>query len=360
MKKIEIFFRRLLLKLLLLLKKENQHPPIEKFYPNSRILFVRLNRIGDALVTTPLLKFIKKEVGCKISVLTSKSNYFIFSNALLGDEVIVYDKKKNGLFSLIKLLNSKNFDAVVDLHDDVSTTVSYLIAFSNSKYKFGLEKGTDKLYSHTIKRLNPEKHHVIERVMAFTELFGLINDPHENNIVFEPSEKSFVASREFLQKYFPKEKFLLGINISAGSEARFWGTDNYRELISSINEYDVNILLMCTGTDLSKAEKISNSSLPIFHNPEFENFSAMISNLNLLFTPDTSIVHIGSAFQIPVFGLYVKYNTQDIIWSPYKSVFDCIITREPTLKNVKLETVKEKFFPFFEKLYYEYSIKSDG
>jgi ADP-heptose:LPS heptosyltransferase len=222
-----------------------------------------------------------------------------------------------------------------------------------------LKKGTEKLYTHTIQKLDSEKNHVIDRVMAFSQLFGLQTLPNNYNIVFRPTEKSLEKSKKIIEEHFSQEKFLLGINISAGSEARFWGIENYSELISSIIDYKVNVLLMCAEHDLEYAQTISKGSIPIFYNHDFNEFSAMIYYLDLLFTPDTSIVHIGSAFHKPVFGLYVKYNTNDMIWSPYKSPFDCVITEEPTLKNVKLESVKEKFIPFFEKFYYEYSTKQE-
>ena len=77
----------------------------------------------------------------------------------------------------------------------------------------------------------------------------------------------------------------------------------------------------------------------------------------MLFTPDTSIVHIASAFCKPVFGIYVKYNTKDKIWSPYKSSFDCIITQNPTLENVRFESVIERFIPFLKKSIDEYRTK---
>jgi ADP-heptose:LPS heptosyltransferase len=82
--------------------------------------------------------------------------------------------------------------------------------------------------------------------------------------------------------------------------------------------------------------------------PDFDEFCAAISKLDFLFTPDTSAVHIASAFNIPVFGLYVKYNTNDMIWSPYKSKFECIITTEPNLNTVSFEDTIAKFKPFFE------------
>ncbi len=358
MKRIEILFRKILLQLLLLSKKEEKKLPFPIFNSESKVLFIRLNRIGDALVSTPLLKFIKEEIGCKVYVLASKNNHFVFNNPLLSDEVIIYDKKR-GISSLIKYLNKLNFDAVVDLHDDISTTVSYLISGLKCNYKLGLSKGTNKLYTNTILRLNPKKYHIVERINTFTQLFGKNHNSIQTNIVYSPTEESQCKAKEFIEEQFSEKKFLLGINISAGNEARFWGTNNYKKLISVINSYDVNIILMCMESDLKNAGEISEGVIPVFYNPDFDKFSAMIDNLNLLFTPDTSIVHIGSAFLKPIFGLYVKYNTQDMIWSPYKSPFDCIITEEPTLKNVKFELVKEKFIPFFEKFYYEYSTKSN-
>ncbi len=358
MKKIEIFFRRFLLKLLLLFSRKPKKNELN-LSSDSKILFIRLNRIGDALVVTPLLQTIKKEINCKTYVLASTSNWFVFDNKNLADEVIIFDKKKIGLFGLIRLLNSKKFDAVIDLHDDVSSTVSYIIAFMNVRYKIGLLKETEKLYTHIVEKLNPEKHHVIDRVMRFANVFNIRTRVEEINIVFESKKEEKEFSEDYIKNHFSKKRFLIGINISAGSEARFWGIENYKNLIQELKEFDVNILLMCAKRDIDYAAAISENSFPIFHNSEFGKFSSMVGNLDLLITPDTSIVHIGSAYKKPVFGLYVKYNTSNMIWSPYKSLFEFVVTEEPTLKNVKFETVKEKLIPFFEKLYYEYSIQQE-
>ena len=49
--------------------------------------------------------------------------------------------------------------------------------------------------------------------------------------------------------------------------------------------------------------------------------------LDFLITPDTSVVHIASIKKIPIFGLYVKYNTDDMIWSAYNCDFEAVVTR---------------------------------
>ncbi|MHB8930516.1 MAG: glycosyltransferase family 9 protein, partial [Melioribacteraceae bacterium] len=197
------------------------------------------------------------------------------------------------------------------------------------------------------------KHHVVDRMLEFGKLFGINLNPKTANIFFEPKYSSTKSAEEFIKNNYPVKKILFGINISAGSEARFWGVANYKLLISELSSYDLNMLLLCSPQDLDKATKISNNLIPIYYRPTFDEFCAMIPIVDFLFTPDTSIVHVISVFHKPMFGLYVKYKTNDIIWSPYKSEYDTIITEEPTLENVSFDQVKNKFIPFFEKFYFQ-------
>ncbi len=358
MKKIEIIIRKIILQLLLLFKwtkKKSNYPVLDK---NSKLLFIRLNRIGDALVTTPLLYELKQQIGCMIYVLASEQNYFIFNNSQLCDEIIVYNKRIKSQKGLINKLNELNFDAIIDLHDDVSTTVSYIVALTKSEYKIGFDKSNAKIYSNIIMRLDASKYHVIDRVMEFCKAFNIKPVSPDVNIKYQPSRESLNFIDSFISKNLSSQKFIFGINISAGSDARFWGTDNYKSLVELLKDYEIIPLIMCVERDLELALEVSQNNIPIFYNPSFDIFSAMVSRLDFLFTPDTSIVHIASAFKVPTFGIYVKYNTSDLIWYPYKSKFDSVTTLEPTLKNVKFDEVKIKFLPFFEKIYYEHKQNS--
>jgi ADP-heptose:LPS heptosyltransferase len=354
LKKLEIFTKNIFLELLLLFKKKEKPVELLKLDQNSKILFIRLNRIGDALVTTPLLYLCKKNLNCKIYVLASTNNYFVFNNSQLIDEIIIFNKKIKKISSAVNMINKLNFDAIVDLHDDVSTTVSYLMAFSNCKYKIGLNKKTSKLYNCIVRKLDASKYHIVQRTMEFAKPFNIKYDLNNTNIVYSPKTESLRIAEAFINKIFSNNRFLVGLNISAGSDARFWGVQRFKDTIDLLLNYDINLVILCVERDLKKAWEIAGRRVPIFYRPIFDEFSAMISKLNFLFTPDTSIVHIASAFKVPLFGIYVKYKTNDMIWSPFKSEFESIITTEPTLENLSFEQVKEKFIPFFEKKYYEY------
>ncbi len=349
MKNIEYFFKNILLKLLLFFNPVKKYSLLPSFNSNSVILFIRLNRIGDAIVTTPLLHEIKKQIGCKVIVLADSRNHFVFENNPSVDEIIIYKKGFNGITGINKIIREKNIDAVVDLHDDVSTTVSFLVALSKVKYKFGIFRSNNSIFTHTVEKLNPSDFHVIERNLELGKLFNLKINKSDASVSYYPSEEALQNAKSELKGLNPQNQFLVGINISAGSEARFWGVNNYKKLIEALSGYEIRVVLFCSESDYPLAQKIIEKDSIYPPTKDFGNFAAAIMNLDFLITPDTSVVHIASEKKIPLFGIYVKYNTDDMIWSPYNTAFECIITEEPTLKNISFESVIIKLIPFLEK-----------
>ncbi len=348
MKKLEYFFKNLLLNLLLLINKRKIHDFNNNDF--TKILFIRLNRIGDALITTPLLHEVRSKLNTKIFVLADRKNYVAFNNNPDIDNLIIFEKGIKGFFSVIKLIREEKINTIVDTHDDISTTVSFLIALASSNNKFGLEKENKNIFTKTIPQLNRQNNHIICRVLELTKLFNIEPDHVNTKVQYYPSNISLNKTKIFLENNNLQRKFLVGINISAGSIARFWGVDNYKKLLKYFSTFDVNIILLSSPFDIEIAKEICGYKYHYYLSNEFDEFAAMISELNFLFTPDTAAVHLASAFRVSTFGVYVKYKTQDMIWSPYNTKFDCVITEEPNLENVKFDQVIVKLKPFFEGL----------
>ncbi|MCL5028965.1 MAG: glycosyltransferase family 9 protein [Bacteroidetes bacterium] len=349
MKKLEYFFKNLLLNLLLLFQdKKSIGETI--LGNNSKILFIRLNRIGDALITTPLLHEVKLKLKPKIYVLADRKNYVAFNNNPDIDKLIIYEKGLKGIFKVLDFIKKEKIETIVDTHDDISATVSFLIALSAARNKYGLEKKNKSIYTKTIPQLDRHQNHVITRILELSKLFNFELDRSKSKVQYFPSNESMKKAESFLSNKKLQNNFLAGINISAGSYARFWGIDNFKNLLNYFSKYDLNILLLSSPSDKELCKQISGDHFNYFYSSEFDEFAAMISKLNFLFSPDTAAVHLASAFGIPTFGIYVKYNTQDMIWSPYNTNFDCVITEEPNLNNVTGEQVLTKLKPFLEKL----------
>ncbi|MGD8779910.1 MAG: glycosyltransferase family 9 protein [Ignavibacteria bacterium] len=347
MKKIEIAFRKLLLNLLLFVssKKTGNSRVLNQ---GDKVLFIRLNKIGDALVTTPLLKLLKEKLDLEIHILADRRNHFIFNDKNIYRNVLIFNKGLKGFFEVRKYIQKNDIKTVVDLHDDVSTTVSFLLALSNARNIIGYLKGSEELYTELIDKPDPSKYHVIDRYLSFADHFGITYSKDEINIHYELEDESVKFVQNFFEEKINNDKRIVGINISAGNEARFWGVDNFRRLAADCDNPDIQIVILASPPDKDKALEISGNAYPVFTNNNFNIFSAFISMLDLLFTPDTSVVHIASQFEIPVFGIYVKYRTNDVIWSPYKSKFDCVITEEPNFDKLDYENVKKKFLLFIK------------
>ena len=180
-------------------------------------------------------------------------------------------------------------------------------------------------------------------------MFNISVDKLNSSVRFYPTYAEKNIAHEQIFKMNPDNKFLIGINISAGSAARFWGVDNYKKLFETLANFDARAILFCSENEFHFAKEIVDEKIIYPITKEFGIFAAAIMNLDFLITPDTSVVHIASINKTPTFGLYVKYSTKDMIWSPYNTDFEVVVTENPTLEKLSFEEVKLKLIPFLEK-----------
>ena len=54
--------------------------------------------------------------------------------------------------------------------------------------------------------------------------------------------------------------------------------------------------------------------------------SAVISKLDVLISPDTSLVHIARALRVPVVGLYSRFQKNFLLWRPYDQDVGAVVS----------------------------------
>jgi len=344
LKEIEIFAKNRVLDIFLRWHKAPKKHDLPKLDQNSTVVFLRLNQIGDALVATPVIKAIKEKYGCKTVIIADSKNHFVFKRNPYIDQIIVYKKKWAGFWQTIQQINVLKPNLVIDLHDRLSTTVSLLIGQIKSPYKFGITDKNAQIFTHKVANLDTSKYHVTERLFHVLSILDIF--PKDINSIYEPAESSMANVKKFLGK--KKEQKLIGINISAGSENRLWNVQNFRKLVALLEERKLGFVVLTPPHHLYLAEQITEKE-HIFCSPVFDEFVAMISQLDVLFTPDTSAVHLASVFKIPVFGLFLTEHPNHINWFPYRSVYDWIIS-EPPIDKISFEQAWQKFEPFMKKI----------
>lgn len=316
---------------------------------SSKILLIRLNKIGDALVTTPLISILKEKTGAQLYILADKKNHFVFSGSPYVSGVYVFEKSLAGRGKLFRELQAMEFDILVDLHDDVSNTVTMLAGRLNIPVKIALQKKSEPIYSHVVDKRNPAQFHVIERAAGLLTPFGINPSEQQLKIFLNISQLAYRNAEQRIRDAAPGSGLRVLVNISAGNPARYWGTERYKKLVQFLHAQGVQVLLTAGPAERDFTNEIMEDSSRILLTDSFTDFAAIFNYIDLLFSPDTATVHLASMFAKPVFGLYVQYNTTDMIWTPYGSDFNAVVTQEPTLANMEYDDVIKKFEPFLRK-----------
>ncbi|MDX2063207.1 MAG: glycosyltransferase family 9 protein [Bacteroidia bacterium] len=321
-------------------------PPDQPLGPGSKVLFIRLNRIGDALISTALIEPVKARLGCTVHVYADVKNRFVFDSQPFVDRVYAYRKRISDFWYFRALCRRERYDAIVDCHDDVSTTVSYLVALSGAPYRIGLYRPANhQLYTHTYPRTDPARTHVLDRLLQLTQAFGFTLGPDEGNVVYHIPAQALAQAEAVWAQAYPARGVRVGVNLSAGSEARFWGEANFACLVADLTALGVQPMLLGLPSDQPRAGRIA-PGVPFYYNPDFAAFSAIIPALDLLFTPDTSLVHVASAYHIPAAVLYVHSNPNLQYWYPYRSAYVAVTTPADTLATLPYPTVWQQLAPF--------------
>ncbi len=321
------------------------------FLDIKKILIVRLGKIGDIITTSFVFEIFKINYPfIELHLLTLSSNREVLQYNPKVDKIF-YTKKNILLYYELLKIRKNNYDLVIDLNDNPSTTTANIFRLVKAIYKAGYDfQKYQKLLDIKIKPLEKKNYHVIEQIQNFIKELGLTID---NNLV----KPTFYIGCEELNDVknelneIKKKYKVVAINISAGAPIRYWTVSQWIDLLRNINANfpQMKYLLLSTNKDEHLRQKIkSNFNNNLFINSDYnsiQHFAAYIKRADILITPDTSAVHIASALGTPVVALFPNYEWNFISWQPYKVPHRSI--KSPT-ENVKKISVKKVFENFLE------------
>ncbi len=200
----------------------------------SKILFITLSNIGDAIMTTPVLQVLHKlypEV--VIDIVGDQRSSEIFKYCPFRGRILHKQKQKflRGGPSLLKDLWFQSYDLIVDIRTD---GLAYLIPAGKRYTKFNRKLNRKPTGSHAVQ----------QHMDIISELFQ--GDPPQCRVWLGDAEKKF--AEEALGKYYGKR--LLGLGIGANAEIKIWPKENYLSLLDKTRGFfDAAIFL---GDDRDK------------------------------------------------------------------------------------------------------------
>jgi ADP-heptose:LPS heptosyltransferase len=346
LKRLEIALRRYLIFVIGIFVQRRNPLPNTVNINTSKILFIRQDRIGDVLISTPIFASLKAHYpSAIIDVLLSENNHFVLTNDMLIRKRWIYQKKIGNVISLMRSLRSEKYDFAVDMMDNPSVTSTFLCLFSGARWNVGIAKDNHYVYDIQVPMLSRRDAHIVDRIAQLLTPFHIDPSIENLSIRYFTAPASDAYAERFLSANHLYQQSLIGINISAGGETRFWGIEKYRTLLSFLIEQypELHPILMYQPSDVEKAIAIVDGLTKAVLSPitkTFDQFAAIIKRLSFLISPDTSAIHVASAFNIPSVVLYVQSNKSLRIWEPYGTDYEVVVTDVDDLSSISVTEVQ--------------------
>ena len=348
LKRVELAIRRVFMSSLQFrsrFRKDQKHPILPLQLPDDpTILFLRQDRLGDAIISTPVInELYKKYPDAHFIMLLGENNLGIAELLPINCEVVVYQKKPVADLIMLRKLRKRNIDVLIDLIDNPSSTSSILTAAISAHYSIGIEKANSTSYNITVPLIDRAKFHIARRIAELLRPFGI--DPE--SISLRPQLKDIPTERI---------EGRLGLVISAGAANRYVPVHINAEIAKGIIEADYasEVIILFHPKDRKLADEIISRTAdsrihlaPATHN--FSEYARQLKTCEFVISPDTSALHLCSAYGIPVLGLYAPFPPELHYWTPIGVPYQMIISK-PSLESLEVSNVIEHFQKLIEKV----------
>jgi ADP-heptose:LPS heptosyltransferase len=307
-----------------------------------RILLLRQDRIGDVLVSVPVMRALRRRYPhAQLDMLFSRTNYGV-RQAILPyiDHAWRYDKTVASAAGLAIAVRAARYDIVVDLTDNPSVSSQVVARWSGARYRLGLRHARAGHYTHAVPLLDRQRVHIVDRMAQLLLAFNIDPARVPLDLEYQLSDVDRARARALLP---PTDRPLrLGVNISGSSRIKYWGVENFIACIRWMQDFDPRFAIAVGGApaygDDVAAIAAATGAAPLPVLASFHEFAAVLREFDLLLTPDTSVVHLAAAWKIPVVALY--HRAPDLMpWLPYRSPHRAVLNAAgvPEIPVVEVE-----------------------
>lgn len=283
-----------------------------------KFLVVRFSSIGDILLTTPVVRCLKKQVmTAEVHYLTKASFRSLIEHNPYIDKAHYLQDNWN---ELMEELVREDFDYIIDLHHNLRTlkVKKKLGKKSWSFNKLNIEKF---LYVNFRMNLLPGKH-IVERYLETLSDFGIKNDG-EGLDYFIP-EKEKVKEKDIPASHHAG---YIGLVIGAAHDTKKLPLHKLQSLCKTI---DHPIILLGGKEDKANGDHIASVDPHKVYNAcgkfSINESADLVRRSKLLITHDTGLMHIAAAFKKPIISIWGN-TVPEFGMYPYKSAFDTMEVR---------------------------------
>lgn len=300
-----------------------------------RILLLRYDRLGDVIVTSPMVRRLRSLAPhASIGMMTSRNNlpaarllsgierYHTIGGSIVETAAAVRDARL------------ADYDLVLNLVFNRTTSgglLANMIAPRGIKVGQGAEKY--RFYFNALAQLERGQHHMSEVLRSLgSQVFGerFVDDDLRYELTDDPASSTRVD--EYVSRVASSAAIL---NMSAGDPARTPSEEQLLAMIRHVRlKYGLSVIVIAAPGKERARDVIVRAcgdarvtSYPKEGGAPFPDMVALVRRGKVLITPDTSLVHVAGATATPVLALYTTAFTL-AEWGPRHTESEVVLGEE--------------------------------
>jgi heptosyltransferase III len=274
----------------------------------ASIAVLQLGRLGDMILTTPLFDALKRLFPeAHLTVIADEATEMIVEHHQAVDTVLQFRRGFLLMPGMVRRLFQSRYDLYVDPKDHRSTTSRFIAELVRAERKMVHPSniGSDR-------SAIPLPHvdlpgHYTDLMLAPLQRLAPGNSFSRRPSIHIPAK----TLAKIDERINPGDAGMVTVNISAGHSSRYWEPEKWEHLIASISTHH-NVGVISSPADRALADDIctTRSRTRTVTTSSILEAAAVVARSVAVVSPDTSIIHLASAFNKPTVGLYppIEWN----------------------------------------------------
>ena len=301
------------------------------------ILFLRYDgKIGDMVVNSLMFREIKKVYpNIKIGIVARGAAIDIIKDNPNVDKIYEYYKDRKKIKDLALKIKEEKYDLLIDFSEMLRVNQMMLINLCGARINIGLDRKDWKLFDLSIESGKDFKwtEHITKRYLAYLIKLGLKKESIDISYdIYLKDEKKYET---FFYKIKENKKLIL--NPYGASKHKSFNIETLENIITYLKDKDIAIILVYFGDKYKELEFLEKKYKSVYIPKKIEsilNTAILIKKSDYVISPDTSIVHIASAFNKKMITVYPpkggKYGVDHLVWAPKSEYSRVIFCKDKT------------------------------
>lgn len=274
----------------------------------SNIALVRFSALGDVTLVVPAVRNLQRKFpNASITWITSPLSHSLLQG-LEGVRFEVFEKPRSlaDYRAFYHAFSQRSFDVVLAMQANLRINLLYPALHAPIKIGFDRTRAREGQWLFCNRSIPFANGHLLDSFLSFTEQLGATPTPVTWDLPIGEAEKYWAYDQ---LKHLPRP--LIVVHPVASKMERTWLFERYAEVMqAAAQRWQAGLVLTGGNTPLEidfctrLASSAPSGTLNLCGKTTPKQLAALLGQVDVLLAPDTGPVHLATAMQTPVVGLY--------------------------------------------------------